>query len=398
MTLIDAAQLLDFVSSIAVLGLLVIGFSAVGPALKVGRVGPLVQGGFFGLVVSLQMSMPLSPAEGVIVDMRNVPIVLAGAFLGLRGLLVCLCIAVGTRIGVGGVGMASGVAGMLIAGAVGFAWSRFAPSRISHDWLRLTLLGVLVNLHMLAAFILPPDITTWFFYEAATTILMLNLLSVPTIGWLLMREQHRDAAHARLAAAAQLDPSTRLLSLDGFAHEVSHFDASNPDNRIEGVIAITLKNARWLRQTWGDDAVDKTLGALRIRVNRLWPDTRPLGIDARRRLLVPITRSEMQDLRPLRMSLRQLATKTPFVLDGNVEVPASILMENFRLHHPELPAATLRDVNRSGSERRAKPRPRVKSTRTPLVHHSEIPLPEGLSLSTMGRLFDVADAGLKRSA
>ncbi|MEM6341739.1 MAG: LytS/YhcK type 5TM receptor domain-containing protein [Pseudomonadota bacterium] len=52
---------------------------------------------FWGCVVVLQMNPPLSPVDGVIVDMRNVLIILASAFLGLRGLCIRLAIAVGTR-------------------------------------------------------------------------------------------------------------------------------------------------------------------------------------------------------------------------------------------------------------------------------------------------------------
>ncbi|WP_299685677.1 LytS/YhcK type 5TM receptor domain-containing protein [uncultured Tateyamaria sp.] len=397
MSFIGIAQLVDFVSSIAVLGLLVIGFSAAGPAFKGGRFGPLLQGLLFGLVVSLQMSMPVSPAEGVIVDMRNVPIVLAGAFLGLRGLMMCLCIAVAVRIGLGGVGVLPGVVGMLIAGAVGYAWSRFAATLISQVWIRLAVLAVAVNLHMLSAFLAPHAILVWYFQAAAPTILVLNLISVPIIGLLLLREQVRDETHARLAASAKLDPATRLLALDGFAHEVSHFNASGHDDGIAGVIAVTLKNTRWLKQTWGSAAVDQTLGALRVRVAGLLQDNRPLGIDAARRLLVPVTEAEMLDLRPMRSTLRRLVADTPFLLDGNVEVPLSVLVENFRLRQPGQPATTAEDVERSASKRRVARRDQSAGnwTHTP---NNEPPLPAGLSRATMGRLFDLADAGLRRSA
>lgn len=397
MGLLGIDVLLDFVSSLAVLGLLVVGFSALGSNLKHSRFGPLVLGFVFGLVVCLQMSMPLSPAEGVIVDMRNVPIVLAGAFLGLRGLVMCLSVAIAARMGLGGVGVWAGVGGMLIAGAVGYAWSHLKQPVRTRDWAKLMALGVMVNLHMLSAFLAPLDIAIWYFREAVPTILLLNLICVPVIGVLLLREQNVADRHAKLAAAAQVDPVTRLLSLDAFAQEVSHFNASGTGARLAGVIAITIKNANWLKQTWGETAIDQSMGALRVRVADLCPDIRPLGIDSNRRMLVPVTDAEMRDLRPFRKTLRRLASDLPFTLDGNVEVPLTVVVENFSLRQPDQPGVTLSDVHRSATPRRAQ---MARKTASPQKAQSaaDSPLPSGLCNVTLGRLFEQADERLRRAA
>ncbi|MEO1362386.1 MAG: LytS/YhcK type 5TM receptor domain-containing protein [Pseudomonadota bacterium] len=393
MGFIATPELLDFVSSLAVLGLLVLGFSALSPALKSSRIGSALQGLLFGLVVELQMSMPLSPADGVIIDMRNVPIVLAGAFLGLPGLLMCLGLAVATRIGLGGVGVLPGVVGMLIAGTVGYAWSRAMPRINRAPWIKLLLLGGAVNLHMLSALLASAKIMTWYYLEAAPTVLILNLSCVPLIGALLLREQKAAAAQARLAAAAQLDPATRLMALDAFAREVSHVNASGDGTRFVGVVAITFRNAGWLARTWGAGAFYQSLGAMRVRINALCADQRPLGIDHRQRLLLPVTEAELRDRGPFRETIRRLATDAPFVLDDDVEIPLSVVIENFRLHRPDNPAITASDVRRSAVARR----------RTPPAPHTVdpekgAPLPDGLSDATLGRLFDRAEAGLTRVA
>lgn len=397
MGFIGTAELLDFVSSLAVLGILVIGFSALGHRLKRGPIAPLIQGGVFGLVVVLQMSMPLSPTEGVLVDMRNIPIVLAGAFLGLRGLCVCLVIAVATRVGLGGVGTASGVLGMLIAGSVGHIWARAVIHMNTPDWAKLLRLGLVMNLHMLSAFIAPADIMRWYFLEAAPTVLLLNLICVPLIGALLMREQHVASTQARLAAAAQVDPVTRLLFVDAFAREITHFNASHPGDAIGGVVAVTVKDAGWLRDTWGAAALDQTLGALRVRVSAACSDGRPFGLDAKRRVLIPVTDREMRDLRPFRKAIRRLATEAPFLLDGNVELPLSVVVENFSLRQPDRADTTVQDIRRSATARRVPSKPKA-----PIAHlnhvSSDAPLPDGLSSATLGRLFDQADAGLRRAA
>lgn len=395
---VDATVLLDFVSSLAVLGLLVVSFSALAPGLKSGWYAPPLLGVFFGLVVGLQMSMPLSPTDGVIIDMRNVPIALAGAFLGLRGLLVCLAIAIGMRLGIGGLGTAAGVIGMLIAGAVGCIWSVTRDRLPSGDGARLLLLGLGVNLHMLSAFAVPADIMHWYFSEAAPTIFLLNSLCIPAFGWMLLREQNHIQRQARLAEAAQLDPVTRLLTPRAFARELSHFTASDNGNDVAGIAAITIKNAGWMKTTWGTDCVDQALGALRIRLNRLFQDQRPLGVDSRNRILVPLTAHEMQDLRPLRKTLRRLASDTPMTLDGGIDVPVSVLVESFKVHQPNRVEQTLADIHRS-MPRRRQPHEGKRSldARNP-GPGGDATIPQGMCRKTFRRLFDETDAKMRQAA
>ena len=391
------AVLLDFVSSLAVLGLLVVGFSALGPKLKHSRYGALVLGALFGLVVNLQMSMPLSPVEGVIVDMRNVPIVLAGAFLGLRGLVMCLGLAIASRLGIGGVGVSAGIGGMLIAGAVGYAWAHIAQRVHANDWVKLGTLGVAVNAHMVSAVLAPADIMMWYYLEVAPTVMLLNILCVPAIGAMLMREQNLTRTHARLAASAKVDPVTRLLHLDAFAREVSHFNVSETDTQIAGIVAITLKDAKWLAQTWGDTAIDQSLGALRVRLAQFCADNRPLGVDGQGRILVPVTDAEMHNLTPFRKTMRRLATDAPVLLDGKIEVPFSVVVEHFSLRQPHKPGVIISDVHRSVTPRRAAPNRTAVKGRTG-DRSGDAPLPGDLSNKTVGRLFDQADTKLRNLA
>ncbi len=79
----------------------------------------MVMGMAFGLVATFRMNAPLEMVPGVIVDMRNVPIALAGAFLRWRAALLCLVMAVSMRGYIGGVGMPSGIMAMVIACMVG---------------------------------------------------------------------------------------------------------------------------------------------------------------------------------------------------------------------------------------------------------------------------------------
>ncbi|APX12769.1 LytS/YhcK type 5TM receptor domain-containing protein [Tateyamaria omphalii] len=396
MAFVDATVLLDFVSSLAVLGLLVLSFSALAPALRSGWYVAPVLGVFFGLVVGLQMSMPLSPTDGVIVDMRQVPIVLAGAFLGLRGLAVCLCIAIAMRVSIGGVGMPAGVIGMLLAGGAGYAWGLMRHRLPLHDIGKLIILGLAMNLHMLSAFVAPTDIMRWYFSEAAPTIFLLNLFSVPAMGCLLLREETLAERAAFLSASAKVDPVTRLLSAPAFAQEVAHFHASQEDRRIAGIIAVTLKTSSWLRRTWGDGSVAQALGVLRLRTGATLGDQRPLGIDARQRILIPVTETEMRDLRPLRHALRRCASATPLTVDDTIQVPLAVLIENYALRHPNAPDETTKDIQRASATRDAGHK--RKATAQQNTHRpTDAPMPKGLCHSTYHRLFHETDMHMRRA-
>lgn len=397
MGFVGVSVLLDFVSSIAVLGLSVVGFSALGPGLKNQWFSAPLLGVLFGLVAGLQMSMPLSPTDGVIIDMRNVPIVLAGAFLGARGLLACLCVTVSIRLGIGGVGAVAGILGMLIAGGVGYLWAQYRYTlRLPHGW-SLALLGGAVNVHMLSAFTVPSDIMLWYFAEAAPTVAALNMTCVPALGWLLTREQESILHRAHLSASAQVDPVTRLLTPDAFAQEVAHLNAADGDNRVVGMIALTLKNSAWLKKTWGDGAVRQAIGGLRMRLVALYGAARPLGNDTRQRILVPVTAAEMRDLRPIRQALRRLASDTPLRLDGDVEMPLSVVVESISFRHPDRADETLKDISNAANMRRAATQGQP-AKRTATRAEVDLSLPSGMCRTTFRRLFDETDSQLKHLA
>ncbi|MEX0370356.1 MAG: LytS/YhcK type 5TM receptor domain-containing protein [Tateyamaria sp.] len=397
MGMVDVSVLLDFVSSIAVLGLLVLGFGALASGLKKQRFNAPFLGVLFGLVAGWQMSMPLSPTAGVIVDMRNVPVVLAGAFLGARGVLACLMVTISIRLGVGGVGAVAGILGMLIAAGVGYIWAAF-KHRIGYGSnVALAILGIAVNLHMLSAFAVPLDITRWYFAEAAPTVAVLNLLCVPALGWLLTREQETIVRQAHLSAAAQVDPTTRLLTPAAFAQEVAHLDAADGDRRVVGMIALTLKNRAWLKKTWGEGALDQALGGLRVRLVALYGPERPMGTDSQNRLLVPVTAAEMRDLRPMRRALRLVASDTPLRLDGDVEVPLSVVAESVTFGHPDKPEETLRDIRNAAAPRRTA-LSRLPISPAKLRPDTDTPLPVGVCGHTYRRLFDETDQHFQQLA
>ena len=70
--------------------------------------------------------MPLEPMDGLIIDLRNVPLVLCGGFLGRRASLIYFCMTVITRFGLGCIGMLSGILATTIAVCAGGLLVRLA--------------------------------------------------------------------------------------------------------------------------------------------------------------------------------------------------------------------------------------------------------------------------------
>ena len=98
----SATTWLDFSSALAMIVVLTIAFGHVSRWVHSRARAQLLLGVAFGGVAWVQMHMPLEPMAGLIIDLRNVPIVLCGAFLGWRAGLICLVIAMATRYDIGG--------------------------------------------------------------------------------------------------------------------------------------------------------------------------------------------------------------------------------------------------------------------------------------------------------
>ncbi|MEM7721041.1 MAG: LytS/YhcK type 5TM receptor domain-containing protein [Pseudomonadota bacterium] len=125
---IEFEVIMDFAGSLAVVAILASGYGTLQRYLQQPAAARVVLGVLFGLVAWAQMHAPFEAMPGLIVDLRNVPVALAGAFLGRRGLLACLMIGLAARLQIGGVGALAGCLGMVIAGCAGLLWAHFTDA------------------------------------------------------------------------------------------------------------------------------------------------------------------------------------------------------------------------------------------------------------------------------
>ncbi|MCK0169223.1 hypothetical protein MWU52_16840 [Jannaschia sp. S6380] len=263
--------LLDFLGPLALLGMMAVAFGAVRRLIPGCQLSTSVLGLLFGTVAILQMNAPFSPVDGLIVDMRNVAVALAGAFLGLRGFVICLIIAAAMRLQIGGVGAASGIAAMILAGGAGVLWHAMTWHRPRGIWSMAGLAG-LMSVHLLAVVLLPSDLAIWFLSQAAPVIVALNLFAVTLIGLLLERERLRAAEEARLRAALASDPGERLMSREALEWAVTQASISSALRGDAIAIGLRLGHRGLLARLWGAEIDRIPMPGLRRRLEALLPE------------------------------------------------------------------------------------------------------------------------------
>jgi diguanylate cyclase len=181
----------------------------------------MILGTLFGGAAVLAMHDPLRVAEGVIVDLRNVPVVLAAAFLGAPGLAMALLVALAGRAEIGGLGTAAGLTGIVASGLAGLAWARLVQPHPCHGRRNILLLAAASLVQFPTFFLLPWDLA-WRSVSTLWPILVpLHLTAVLATGLLLERERLIAAGEARLSQAATRDPLTGLLNRRGFETAVA---------------------------------------------------------------------------------------------------------------------------------------------------------------------------------
>lgn len=263
------STVIDFVSTLAILTLLTNSYGWFRRSIPGERLMQYVLGALFGFVAVLMMNMHLELTPGVVIDLRVIPVILAGAYLGWRGTLVCVVIAAGMRFHIGGVGMPSGVAVVGLTGMLGLVWSRGFRDRDRHGWKVFLLLGVLASASAATAVLLPHDVALWFLSSVTPILTPIYLVLVPLYAMLMEREDLSIWTERMLRASATTDPKTGLLTPEAFERAVSNVAADGKASQGSGLVVLRLRHARWICEVHGEDALDAILGALRVRLESI---------------------------------------------------------------------------------------------------------------------------------
>ncbi|SFI91242.1 LytS/YhcK type 5TM receptor domain-containing protein [Jannaschia pohangensis] len=311
----DFSVLVHFLGSLALIAILAPGYQW---AIRTYGMRPLIVVGLglaFGTVSVFQMHDPVVLAEGLIVDMRNVPLALAGAFLGLRGMLLCLVVAAASRLQIGGIGAISGVLGMLLAGSAGVIWRglTFGRPRRTRD---LVALGVMMSSHLAAAFVMPMPTAIWFLSEAAPVLFGLNLLTIPLLAHLFDHscQQLRDEANLRETATAGAGDGFMPPDALGWAMEQS----SSVGNMQDGVVMVTLdvRHHDLIARFWGSDVEPVVWDTLRERLVGALPVGGIAGRLNETTALLVFAESDLEKATDIAEEVRQKVMAEPIPLRG----------------------------------------------------------------------------------
>lgn len=192
----DRDLALDVLSPLAVIAILAWSFGMIRDRRLRGIVAPVSLGLAFGLIAMLQMHLARQPVSGLLVDLRTVPLALAGAFLGWPGLGACLLVALGARSEIGGVGAVPGMIGMALAGLAGRAWDHATRRNLPRGGGQLLLLGAVTSVGLLPGLFLPAPLAQWCRHDVLPLVGLLHLAAVPLLAALLERERQLSFAEA----------------------------------------------------------------------------------------------------------------------------------------------------------------------------------------------------------
>ena len=181
----DFGLMLDFLSPLALLAILCLCHDlfrhrGIGTFLV-----SLVAGLAFGLVAALQMTAAMVPVPGLLVHLGAVPVALAGAYLGWRGLVACLLVALAVRGQIGGIGLVPDATGLLIAGGAGLIWAGITRGHALRRMRTLMGLAFLMSLNVVAGAMLPAPFAGWMLTSAAPMLVLFNLVAVPLLAAIL---------------------------------------------------------------------------------------------------------------------------------------------------------------------------------------------------------------------
>lgn len=311
------AAVIEIAATLALTALLAESYGVVRRRLVGRALAPVVLGVLFGLMALVEMFNPLEPFDGLIIDLRNIPIALAGAFLGWRGLLPCLAIAMATRLGLGGAGMESGLLGMVIAGLAGIIWAHRLKTHDVRNFGGLVLLGLMMSSHLFAGLILPHEMAVWFFTTAAAPILAINLIAIPLIGFLLERENYRIRRENRLAASATHDAVSGLLLAPAFLRDATNAYAARPFGTYAGFLTIEPVQGLW-RTAVGLFGEPAPVALDRQALANVVEHADLGGICSDGRILVPLSSEEVQQFNRVKADLQAALRATPSAAAGTV--------------------------------------------------------------------------------
>ncbi|MDD9716901.1 LytS/YhcK type 5TM receptor domain-containing protein [Dinoroseobacter sp. PD6] len=327
-------NLIDLAASLGLIFVLGFAYSRVKRMMRHPRGSEAFLGAIFGLSAITQMLRPFEPMEGLLIDLRNIPIALAGAFLGWRGAAACLAVTVATRLYVGGVGMWAGALGMVLALAAGIYWARKTKGAERRGILALLSLALLMSAHLVAALILPEAARTLFLADAALPIFLVNMIAMPIAASILERERRLVLVEDRLRASVHHDPDNGLATPEVFQRDCAVQACARDDGGFTAALALRLRSPSGLAPWRSARTRKQLLAAIHLRLKSEWPEAELACGYGDSTLLVALPRDALLAPEETLAMARRIVTDAPYD-QGHMRARISADVQMLTLPHSD---------------------------------------------------------------
>ncbi len=220
----------------------------------------------FGVGVIASMMAPINVGEGFIIDLRNLLIASAIAFLGPLAGVIALITGVATRINIGGAGAIYGVAGMLVAGSMGYIWRHLFLNQGHRNLISLVMLGVMMSAHILVGLTIAEPQRSTFIFGLGPYLFALNVVGSVLLGVLFFREQALNIKIDELRTAATTDPLTSLMNRRSVISAVEEMQTDSKTVVSKVMLYFDLDNFKDVNDNYGHLAGDVVLKVISERI------------------------------------------------------------------------------------------------------------------------------------
>ena len=269
---LDLSTATDVLSALAILLALTLSYGSLKRLLRRESLARAVLGSLFGAVAGLLIALPIPVLPGISVDLHSVPLVLAGAFMGWRGLVPCLLIAGGMRLGIGGIGTTSALAAMGYSGLVGLFWGYTTVIQSGHQGrAQLLWLGILAATNVWAVVLLPVELARGFLTHVAPTVMATHIVLIPLFAALMRRAEAALWIERQFHLTASTDEATGLLTFDTFKRLAAASPRSDEGSDGTALVLLRIRHRAQIERLHGPDAIDLVLSTLRARLEKRLP-------------------------------------------------------------------------------------------------------------------------------
>lgn len=250
------------------LAILAIGYGAIERSALPYRWRALSLGVWFGLGAVLAMAAPAKMAEGFILDVRCIVIGLVAAFGGPLTIIVSTSIAIAYRLYLGGIGAVPGSLSIFLAAVFGFFGVILLRQLISNTPIRYALLGLLISMNFVTAFIFPFERAVEIIETMYPLICFTSIVAAGVLGTFMDRERRLMLLEQHWRGAALTDALTELPNRRWFERIAEAIFGACAANIECSLLVIDIDHFKRINDTHGHALGDIILQKVAKRIRR----------------------------------------------------------------------------------------------------------------------------------